>query len=70
MPVCDLGQNYTQSKIWLICAAACILGLWKTRNNRVFNNKNTTRPDILRMIADDLQLWACRSEKLKAKMFE
>jgi hypothetical protein len=39
-------------------------------NNRVFNNKNTTRPAILRMIADDLQLWACRSEKLKAKMFE
>jgi hypothetical protein len=55
-------------KAWPICVAACIHGLWRARNNRVFNQKSTNRLALLQLIADELRLWSHRSPKMKIKI--
>jgi hypothetical protein len=54
-----------QAKVWIICFAACMLNLWKMRNERIFNNKLVNRRNFQRLIAQDIELWANRTPKLR-----
>jgi hypothetical protein len=55
-------------KAWPISVAACIHGLWRARNDRVFKYKSINRQTLLRLIADELRLWSYRSTKMKTKI--
>jgi hypothetical protein len=57
-----------QAKVWNICFAACMLNLWKMRNERIFNNKLVNRRNFQRLIAQDIQLWANRTPKLREEL--
>jgi hypothetical protein len=56
------------SKTWTVCVAACLLGLWKARNDRVFNCKYIGRQALLSQIAGELRLWSNRSTKLQSQL--
>lgn len=57
----SLIQSRTGSPIWPTCFAACGWALWTARNNRLINNKQTSRRSLYRTIVEELTLWASRS---------
>jgi hypothetical protein len=54
-----------QECTWPICFWACLLHLWKTRNDRIFNNRAARPVVIFQHIAGELKLWATRAHKDK-----
>jgi hypothetical protein len=46
-----------------ICFLLCLLYLWKTRNDRIFNNRGATPAVIFQLIVGELKLWATRAHK-------
>jgi hypothetical protein len=64
----SITEETASSKTWTVCVAACILGLWKARNNRVFNHKNIVRQALLNQIASELRLWSIRSPRLQSQL--
>jgi hypothetical protein len=64
----SITEETAASKTWTVCVAACMLGLWKARNNRVFNHKNIGRQALLNQIAGELRLWSIRSPRLQSQL--
>jgi hypothetical protein len=56
------------AQAWPICFAAGMLNLWKMRNDRIFNQKHTTRRMLRWSVANDIELWANRSPKLQDEL--
>ncbi|KAM0888278.1 hypothetical protein ACQ4PT_028461 [Festuca glaucescens] len=64
----SITDETTICKAWPVCVAACLHGLWKARNDRVFNCKFIDRHVLPSLIADELRLWSNRSTKLKPQL--
>jgi hypothetical protein len=47
-------QQAKTSKTWLICFAVRVLVLWRTRNNKVYNSKASTRQQLFPEISQEL----------------
>jgi hypothetical protein len=62
------NKQGNQAKVWIICFAACMLNLWKMRNERIFNNKLITRRQFQWLVAQDIELWANRTPKLREEL--
>uniref|UniRef100_A0ACD5TNR2 Uncharacterized protein n=1 Tax=Avena sativa TaxID=4498 RepID=A0ACD5TNR2_AVESA len=62
------AQTNISDNTWPVCFAACLLGLWKARNDRVFNCKQISCQTLLTQIADYLRLWTCRARRDKQKL--
>uniref|UniRef100_A0ACD5TL60 Uncharacterized protein n=1 Tax=Avena sativa TaxID=4498 RepID=A0ACD5TL60_AVESA len=56
-------QALTGDSTWPTCFAACLLELWKARNDRIFNGRSMATATILMRIRETLRLWTCRSPK-------
>jgi hypothetical protein len=59
-----------RAKVWIICFVACMLNLWKMRNERLFNNKLVNRRQFKRLVAQDIELWANRTPKLRGELMQ
>jgi len=68
----ELSIADKDSRTWHVLLAACFLQLWYARNNRIFNNKNTTYGlwTIFNNINQTLDLWAMRSAKLAPELLK
>jgi hypothetical protein len=64
----SITEESAASKTWTVCVAACLLGLWKARNDRVFNFQYIGRQALLKQIANELRLWSNRSPKLQSQL--
>jgi hypothetical protein len=64
----SITEESKSSKTWTVCVAACLLGLWKARNDRVFNYRDIGRQSLLKQIANELRLWSNRSQKLQPQL--
>jgi hypothetical protein len=47
-----------------------MLNLWKMRNERIFNDKLVTRRQLERLVAQDIELWANRTPKLRGELMQ
>jgi hypothetical protein len=56
------------AQAWVVCSAACMLNLWKMRNDRIFNNKHTTKRKFQWLVAHYIDLWASRTPSLKEEL--
>jgi hypothetical protein len=64
-------QNATpdnNAEIWATCFAAAVLNIWKHRNNRVFNNRQTMRQSLLWQVSEDIKLWSHRVPKMRPRL--
>jgi hypothetical protein len=56
------------AEIWATCFAATLLNIWKHRNNRVFNSRQTTRQSLLWQVSEDIKLWSHRVPKMRPRL--
>jgi hypothetical protein len=67
MNIGETKQGVT-AQAWVVCFAACMLNLWKMRNDRIFNNKHTTKRKFQWLVAHYIDLWASRTPSLKEEL--
>jgi hypothetical protein len=63
LPIATMGDQRT-TKV----NTSTTKDLYSLFSDRMFKNKQTTRALLLKMIAEGMQLWACRSAKLKPQI--